>query len=450
MHSAIRQREEKRKMTENKKSSKKLSGTKLQIILLLVCPVFMIAVCSVLIWFYAAVAVDDESFTVPKAQVLPEVQLNTQQDAADYFAEVLTKACENGEVKISVQNNVSFSEISADMSDAGNSLFKFAIEGISGEMAAMFSSDEIKYGEKAELISSDVTNNVSQIAFETDEENELYKIELLYDFPGKDIADGFFPDEDAQAFLLVEEQLKSICDIGNNEKNLEAIKVYAEIDYTDNELVVMKISRLYSVGADVDFTGDLESLGTAHTDMDVLFEREYSISYAGIEIQQNEIILTQNGYDNLSVIAGVDDNAAADEFSLVFTSSDESVVTVDEKGVVEAVSVSEIPAIITAELNYLGKTYKDEVKVFVVVEAESVSLDKRSLEMKAGESTALTATVKPKKATIKDVQWYSLDEAVATVDENGVVTAVAEGETKIVAVSVIGENTVSCNIKVTQ
>lgn len=450
MHSAIRQREEKRKMTENKKSSKKLSATKLQIILLLVCPVLMIAVCSVLIWFYAAIAVDDESFSLPKAQSLPEAQLNTEADAAEYFAKVLTKASDSGEVKISVNNNVSFSGISADMSDSANSLFKFAVEGISGEMAAMLSSDEIKYGEKAQLISSDVTDKASQLTFEADEENELYKIELLYDLPGKDISDGFFLADDAAAFSLVEEQLKSICDIENNEKILENIKIYAEIDYTSDKLRAMKISRLYSVGADVEFTGDLAPLGTAHTDMDILLEREYSLSFAGIEIQQNEIMLTPNGYDNLSVLAGVDGNAAADEFSLTFTSDDESIVTVDEKGVVEAVSVSETPAVITAELNYLGKTYKDEVKVFVVVEAESVSLDKRSLEMKAGESTALTATVKPKKATIKEVEWYSLDEAVATVDENGVVTAVARGETKIVAVSVSGEKTVSCTLKVTQ
>ena len=450
MHSESKQREEKKKMAENKKSSKKLSGTKLQIILLIVCPVLMIAVCSVLVWFYATIAVDEESFSLPKAQALPTTQLSTQQDAAAYFTDVLRNACESGEVSISLQNKVSVSDIAPDMNDAANSLLKFAVEGLTGDMAAMFAADKIAYGEKAELISSDVADKASEITFEEDEENKLHKIELLYTLPDKNIADGFFADEDSEVFSLVEEQLKSICDIKSNEKILEHIKIYAEIDFTSDKLQFMKISRLYSVGADVEFIGDLSVLGTTHTDMCVLLEREYSVSFAGIEIQQDEIILNSNGYDNLSVLAGVDENAGADEFSLSFTSSDEAVVTVDEKGVVEAVSVSEAPAIITAELNYLGKTYKDEVKVFVVVEAESVSLDKRSLEMKAGESFTLTATVKPKKATIKDVQWYSLDESVATVDENGFVTAIAAGETKIVAVSVSGAKTVSCTLKVTQ
>ena len=451
MHSARKQKGEKKKMTENKKSSKRLSGTKMQIILLLVCPVLMIAVCSVLIWFYASVAVDGESFSLPREKVLPKTQVSAQrEDILSFFTQVLENAFESGEVHISQQNNVSVSEISSDMTEAQNSFFKFVVENLSGEMAAMFSSDEITYGNKAELFSLGVIDKADEFVFETDEENKLYKIELLYNLPKEDSADGFFADEDIEVFSLVEEQLGSLGSIEPKIRSLNFVKVYGEIDFTSDKLRSMKISRSYSVCSDVEFAGDLEALGSVDTYFNVLFERNYTVDYAGIEIEQDEIILTANGYDNLSVIAGVDKNASADDFSLVFTSSDESIATVDENGVVEAVNISETPAIITAELKYLGNTYKDETKVFVVVEAESVSLSKRSLEIKAGETHTLTATVKPKKATIKDVDWYSLDEAVATVDENGVVTAVSAGETKIVAVSVNGGHTVSCTVTVTQ
>ena len=437
-------------MTENKKSPEKTLGTKLQLVLLLVCPVLMIVVCSVLVWFYAAVAVDDESFSVPEAQLPPKTQVSSQEEAVTLFTQVLKNAFEGGEVSMAVGNNVYISEISADMNEASGSMLKFAVEGMTGEMSAMFSSDDVSYGEKAELVSLDVIDKADEVVFEADEENKLYKIELLYNLPEDDIADGFFSEEDYEVFSLVEEQLKDICDIKSNEKELEYLKVYAEIDYTSDKLLRMEISRLYRVGADVEFAGDLASLAAAHISLDVMLERNYTVSYAGIEIMQDEIILTANGYDNLSVFAGVDDNAAAEDFSLTFVSSDETIATVDANGVVEAVNVSETPAIITAELKYLGNTYTDKVEVFVVYEAESVSLDKRSLEMKAGESVTLTANVKPKKATIKDVQWYSLDETVATVDENGAVTALQAGETKIVAVSVNGGHTVSCTVTVTQ
>ena len=41
----------------------------------------------------------------------------------------------------------------------------------------------------------------------------------------------------------------------------------------------------------------------------------------------------------------------------------------------------------------------------------------------------------PKKATVQTVKWYSEDESIATVDANGVVTAVSSGEVKIYALS---------------
>ncbi|MGI6570707.1 MAG: Ig-like domain-containing protein [Caldicoprobacterales bacterium] len=44
-----------------------------------------------------------------------------------------------------------------------------------------------------------------------------------------------------------------------------------------------------------------------------------------------------------------------------------------------------------------------------------------------GKQDTITATVEPEDATNKDVTWTSSDEAVATVDENGEVTAVAAG-----------------------
>ncbi len=451
MHSVRKQKGEKKKMTENKKSPKKLSGTKIQIVLLLVCPMLMIAVCSVLVWFYAAVAVDEESFSLPEKAEQPKTQITEENEVLPFFAQVLKNAYESGEVHISQQNKVSISEISAShMNEAQNRFLKFVVENLSGEMAAMFSSDEITYGNKAELFSLGVIDKADEFVLETDNENKLYKIELIYNLPKEDSADGFFSDEDIEVFSLVEEQLGSLGSIEPKIRSLNFVKVYGEIDFTSDKLRSMKISRSYSVCSDVEFVGDLEALGSVDTYFNVLFERNYTVDYAGIEIEQDEIILTANGYDNLSVIAGVDKNASADDFSLVFTSSDESIATVDENGVVEAVNISETPAIITAELKYLGNTYKDETKVFVVVEAESVSLDKRSLEMKTGESAVLSATVKPEKATIKDVQWYSLNEAVAKVDENGNVTAIGTGETKIVAVSVNGSHTVSCTVKVTQ
>lgn len=72
------------------------------------------------------------------------------------------------------------------------------------------------------------------------------------------------------------------------------------------------------------------------------------------------------------------------------------------------------------------------------VPVESVEIDRApELEMVVGEEIQLRAIIKPANATDKTVNWRSSRPAVATVDENGVVKAFAEGTTTVVATSLI-------------
>jgi len=76
----------------------------------------------------------------------------------------------------------------------------------------------------------------------------------------------------------------------------------------------------------------------------------------------------------------------------------------------------------------------------------SVELDQTSLFIEPGETTTLTATVKPDNATDKTVTWSSSNTAIATVDETGKVTAVKEGTARIIAKA--GEKAAECKVTV--
>ncbi len=68
-----------------------------------------------------------------------------------------------------------------------------------------------------------------------------------------------------------------------------------------------------------------------------------------------------------------------------------------------------------------------------------------------GKTVQLTATVKPDDAENKKLKWTSDNESVATVDSNGLVTAVGEGKATITASSTDGSNiSASCVISVTK
>ena len=74
-----------------------------------------------------------------------------------------------------------------------------------------------------------------------------------------------------------------------------------------------------------------------------------------------------------------------------------------------------------------------------VVEVATVTLDKTKAELtEAGATVQLTATVAPENATDKAITWTSSDEKVATVDANGLVTAVANGTATITATAANG------------
>ena len=83
------------------------------------------------------------------------------------------------------------------------------------------------------------------------------------------------------------------------------------------------------------------------------------------------------------------------------------------------------------------------------VDVTGVTLDKTSLTIEAGQTAALTATVKPSNATNKKVTWASSDPDIATVDAEGKVTGVAAGETTVTVTTVDGEKTATCDVTVT-
>ena len=142
--------------------------------------------------------------------------------------------------------------------------------------------------------------------------------------------------------------------------------------------------------------------------------------------------------ETVTLTATVNPDDATDK-TVTWTSSDESVATVSE-GVVVAVKVG--TATITAKAG--GKTATCAITV-VATQVTSVTLDKTSATLKAGETVTLSATVKPDDATDKTVTWSTSDASVATVT-NGVVSAVKVGTATITAKA--GGKTATCAITV--
>ena len=119
---------------------------------------------------------------------------------------------------------------------------------------------------------------------------------------------------------------------------------------------------------------------------------------------------------------------AASKLTVEWTSSDESVATVDATGMVVAVSAGE--ADITASVT--DSEMSAVCKVTVKVAAKDITVpDNLDVKLNDGNETSVEATVSPADATDVKVSYASTDEAVATVDKDGRVQVLQPGECDI-------------------
>lgn len=141
------------------------------------------------------------------------------------------------------------------------------------------------------------------------------------------------------------------------------------------------------------------------------------------ETQQLEIQYGTDGDVSTAEVA-----KAAEKLTLTWASSDESVATVDDTGMVTAVGAGEADITVTAEKLDISST--THVKVVILPKGLSAP-ESLSLELNGENSKPLGAVMTPEDATDVKLAYESSDEAVATVSEDGTVTAVGVGECTI-------------------
>lgn len=162
-----------------------------------------------------------------------------------------------------------------------------------------------------------------------------------------------------------------------------------------------------------------------------------TVLVSGISLDATSISMIEG--ESTSIVASITPENADNQFVL-WSSDNPSSVTVSN-GIVKAVSAG--TAYVTATSEDGGKT----ATCFVSVRSQSVPLERMSLnkdrcELYEDEAEQLEAELFPMNTTETSLEWSSSDESVATVDADGLVTAVSAGEAVITVKC--GEITASC------
>lgn len=148
----------------------------------------------------------------------------------------------------------------------------------------------------------------------------------------------------------------------------------------------------------------------------------------GIRLETEQARVRKGGRLTLSAVAQPEGKT---DGRLVWSSSDGSVASVDEEGVVSGKSKGEAVITVTA----VDGGYTAECRVRVYQPVTELRMDNRSVTVDTGDDIQLTATILPYDADNKSIVWSSDNPDVADVNGKGVVTGVKAGQTVIRATS---------------
>ncbi len=126
------------------------------------------------------------------------------------------------------------------------------------------------------------------------------------------------------------------------------------------------------------------------------------------------------------------------EGDIIWKSSDEKVVTVDENGLVTAVGVSKDDVYVTVKVKVKGVTKQAKCKIKVVAAVDDIKLNSKNDFVEVGDNLTISATISPKLAGAKLV-WSVSDESLATIattsDLSMTITGVKAGTVVVRAVN---------------
>ena len=213
-------------------------------------------------------------------------------------------------------------------------------------------------------------------------------------------------------------------------------------------------------GSDVSLTVNGGSL-TASVNANIWFQFGSGVSGSGtptVTVSNNAIVRANGGIANTSSTSIQYGTGNGENGGIVFDGSAGTVygdVELQEDleiGEGESLTLDDGASLDTDgyTLTVNGGTLTDDVTGTVNYKVTGVSLDKTNLNLNVGVEATLTPTITPDNATDKSVEWKSDDTGVATVNENGKVTAVGLGTTTITVTTTDGDFKDICTVTVTE
>ncbi len=204
--------------------------------------------------------------------------------------------------------------------------------------------------------------------------------------------------------------------------------------------------------ATVDETGKVEAISNGEVEIQVITQNgktatckvTVQTSPTEITLDKTKATLDLSGTKEIDLSVIIKENVNTNK-KITWTSSDEEIATVDETGKVTAKTNGEVEIQAITEN---GKIATCEITI--VTTPTNITLNKKetTLDLSKTKEEQLIATIEPETANISTkITWTSSNTNVATIDQTGKITAIANGEAEIQAITQ-NEKITTCKVTV--
>ena len=224
------------------------------------------------------------------------------------------------------------------------------------------------------------------------------------------------------------------------------LSVKFHVSRSTQRLTYVEFIKEFDVAVNMTGVNEFASLNTSDFAFKAANVDVYTLTWPEI-IFNAGVLEVEPKNSNTNIIAKlVCDNPV--DYEIKWESSNPEICEVDQEGYLKSGKhCTEEECIITGSFEFGGNTYSQTCKVLVREPVSGVKLKDRKETMKVGETFQLEAKVSPKDATVSTVKWYTTNDAVAKVDEDGLITAVGKGEANVYVVT--DDNAYKSTCKVT-
>ncbi|NLP47868.1 MAG: hypothetical protein GX345_02875 [Clostridiales bacterium] len=338
-------------------------------------------------------------------------------------------------------------EVKNDQALAG--ALGYVKEELVNSLAEKYEDEEFAFGQnfQAALLGLDFPPQ-SVLDFESQESGKNYELSLSFLTDRNNsllegLEEGFDTEKSKSVLMHLFKAYGDIAHVGKIEITAENLKLDCQIDRLKDEIDSLVYTKEFSVKAELDFKGELENLGVKAIGFTLKEKIIFEFIHIGLRLEPEKLSLKKGDVKVIKAYV-----SAPQGIKVSWRSSNEAVVGVDADGYVKAKERAASPIKIEAEFSCFGRSYKDTCELYVTLPVKKVSLSPKRLEINVGEEKQLSAFVKPKDATIQGVLWFSENDKIASVDQNGKVRGVGSGETKVYVLSKDGYYRLSCKVTV--